>query len=274
MALDFALKSLAMALAALMAVAGAASADVLETVKARGELIVGVKADTPPYGFRDASGQIIGLELDLAKDLADRLGVRLKLWPVSPDSRLQFLEQGQIDLLIATLAVTDLRRKQVGLVEPFYYANGVAVLARRDAAINAIADLAGKPFCALRDAFFRQDILTRAAGSVFVPVRNLGEGERAMADGRCVALLDEDVRLIQMRNSAAERWKDFQVAPLDLPVLPWAIAVQLPEKDAPFGRLVSEAITGWHKSGKLLELEKKWLGENTKWLTEAHERAK
>ena len=274
MALNSGLKSLAIALAVLAALTGAAAAGVLEAVKARGELIVGVKADTPPYGFRDASGQLIGLELDLAKDLADRIGVKLKLWPVSPDSRLQFLEQGQIDVLIATLAVTDLRRKQVGMVEPFYYANGVAALARRDAGINAIADLAGKPFCALRDAFFRQDILARAAGSVFVPVHNLGEGERALADGRCVALLDEDVRLIQMRNSAAGRWTDFQVALLDLPLLPWAIAVQLPEKDGPFGKLVSEAVTGWHKSGRLLELEKKWLGENTKWLMEAHERAK
>ncbi|WP_125461696.1 MULTISPECIES: transporter substrate-binding domain-containing protein [Rhodomicrobium] len=273
MAFDFALRILAMALAVAGSV-GTATAGVLEDVKARGELIVGVKADTPPYGYRLPAGEIVGMELDLAKDLADRLGVKLKLWPVSPDSRLQFLEQGQIDLLIATLAVTDERRKRVALVEPFYYASGIAVIAKREAGVNGIGDLAGKPFCALRDAYFRDDILARAGGSVFVPVRNLDEGRAALAEGKCVGLADEDVRLIHTRNSAAEAWKDYRIAPLDLPLLPWAIAVRTGEKDTPFGKLVSATVTDWHKSGKLLELEKKWLGENTKWLSEAHERAK
>lgn len=268
-----ALSPFAAVLALLAVFGGPAAAGAIEDIKARGELIVGVKADYPPFAYRDPSGQIVGMELDLAQDLADRLGVRLKLWPVSASSRLQFLDQGSVDLVIATMAVTDERQRQAGIVEPPYYASRIALIARRDAGIRSAADLAGKSFCALRDAHVRDDILARAAGSILVPVRTIAEGAAALGEGKCAAFIEEDVRLIALKTSA-ESWHDFEVSPLDMPPLPWAIAVRTAEKDAPFGKLVADAVSDWHRSGRLLALEKTWLGENTPWLSEAHERAK
>lgn len=94
------------ALAAFSAVAlpgRATAADGVDAIKKRGTLIVGVKADYKPFGFRDPSGTIIGLEPDLAADLAKRLGVKLELVPVVSANRIEFLQQGKVDLLIATL---------------------------------------------------------------------------------------------------------------------------------------------------------------------------
>ncbi len=268
MTIRSALRRSAIAFALLAPFAGVAMAGVLDDVKSRGELIVGVKADYPPFGYRDASGQIVGMELDLAKDLADRLGVKLRLWPVSASSRIQFLEQGSIDLVIATMAVTDERKRRVGFIEPNYYASGVALLARRDAGIKSAGDLAGKSICMIRDSYFADGIAARAAGSVLVPLRSLWEGETALLAGKCAAFVEENARLIYLKNGTADKWRDFEVVRLDFEPLPWAIAVQTQEKDAAFGKLISAAIADWHKSGKLLELEKKWLGENTKWLLE------
>ncbi|MCH8467684.1 MAG: transporter substrate-binding domain-containing protein, partial [Roseinatronobacter sp.] len=66
----------------------------------RGRLIVGVKDDYPPWGMRDDAGEIIGFEIDLAADIADRLGVSLELIAVSAANRLPRLEQGVVDLVI------------------------------------------------------------------------------------------------------------------------------------------------------------------------------
>ena len=55
-----------------------AQADVIDDIKKRGVLKVAVKADYKPYGFRDPSGKIIGIEPDLAKDVADKLGVKIE----------------------------------------------------------------------------------------------------------------------------------------------------------------------------------------------------
>jgi polar amino acid transport system substrate-binding protein len=253
---------------------GAGKAGVLEDIKSRGALMVGVKPDYPPFGFRDPSGQIIGLEVDLARDIADRIGVPLKLMSVAASSRMQFLRQGSIDLIIATMSVTDARVKEVGLVEPYYYASSVAVLARKGADIGSGADLKGKPLCVIKGAYYTEKLLALAGGIDPLEVKTAADGEGALREGRCIALADEDVRLLQKKHDEAEAWADYAVAPVDLAPLPWAIGVRSEDKDGPLGRLVSAAITDWHKSGKLLALENKWLGANTQWLLDKREALK
>ena len=96
--------------------ASAASADVLSDIKKKGTLVVGSKADYRPFGYLDPSGKIIGFEADLAADVAKRLGVKLELSPVVAANRIQFLQQGKIDLMIATMSDTPERRKIVDIV--------------------------------------------------------------------------------------------------------------------------------------------------------------
>jgi polar amino acid transport system substrate-binding protein len=68
--------------AGLIAAHGPLQAQTLDKIKQRGVLVVGTKADYKPFGFRDPSGTIVGFEPDVAKDVADRLGVKLQLEPV------------------------------------------------------------------------------------------------------------------------------------------------------------------------------------------------
>ncbi len=95
-----------------------ARADVLQTIKQKGVLTVGTKADYRPFGFLDPAGKIVGFEADLAADVAKRLGVKLELVPVVASNRIQFLQQGKIDMMIATMSDTPERRKIVDIVEP------------------------------------------------------------------------------------------------------------------------------------------------------------
>ena len=71
----------------------------------RGKLVAGVKADYKPWGYRDSSGEIVGMEIDMAKDVAAKMGVDLELVAVQSSNRMQFLEQGKIDLMIATCQI-------------------------------------------------------------------------------------------------------------------------------------------------------------------------
>jgi len=113
--------------------AGAATAGTIEDIKAKGTLIVGTKADYPPYGMLDSTGKIVGMEADMAADVAKRLGVKLELVPVVASNRMQFLQTGKTDLMIATMSINDERKKAVGIIEPAYYAGGVAVLVNKAA---------------------------------------------------------------------------------------------------------------------------------------------
>jgi polar amino acid transport system substrate-binding protein len=113
--------------ALVMAGAALAQSDTLASVKQKGKIVVGVKADYKPFGYTDPSGKIVGLEVDLAQDVAKRLGVQLELVPVVAANRMEFLKQGRIDLMIATMAYKPDRAEVVGIPEPFYYAGAASV---------------------------------------------------------------------------------------------------------------------------------------------------
>ena len=84
----------------------AEAADHLDLIRQRGEVIIGVKGDYVPFGMVDPTGALVGIEPDLAADLAKRLGVGLQLVAVTAANRLQKLEQGSVDIIIATLSDT------------------------------------------------------------------------------------------------------------------------------------------------------------------------
>jgi polar amino acid transport system substrate-binding protein len=270
-----ALKILVMAVAMLGWLTGLARADTLEDIKKKGTLVVGVKADYPPYGFRDPSGEIVGMEIDMAKDVAQRLGVKVQLEPVVASNRMQFLQQGKIDLMIATMSVNDERKKAVGIVEPYYYAGGVALLAAKSAKIKSGADLKGKPVCAIQGSYYNNDIQSKMTQTDLIAFKGVPENEQALLNGQCVGFAYDDVLLIYKKKADADKWKDFEVVKLtEITPLPWGLAVKSEDKDSAWGKFMSEVSTDWHKKGTLVEWEKKWLGENTQWLLDTNAKMK
>ena len=113
-------------------------------IKQRGTLIVGVKADYPPFGFRSPSGEIEGIEPTLAADVAKSLGVKLELVPVAASNRVEYLEQGKVDLIIATMNGTMMRRMAVDIVKPHYYAAGYNIMVPKAMNLKSWAELKGK----------------------------------------------------------------------------------------------------------------------------------
>ena len=259
----------------LAVLAGDAQAGQLDDIKKKGVLVVGVKADYPPWGMRDASGKLIGLEPDLAADIAKRLGVQLELVPVVSSNRMQFLQQGKIDLMIATMSDTPERRKVVGIVDPVYYASGVGLLANKQAKIKSATDFKDKPVCALQGAFYNNELQSKYTGRDLVAFKGIPEAEQALIDGRCVGFLYDDVVLFWQKAQEAAKWENFEYIQMnEWPIVPWGVAVKIEELKEPWGQLVSAAVGDWLKSGSLLALEKKWVGSNTKWLLDASAKAK
>ena len=230
------LKHGVLGLSVMLATATAVLAGQLEDIKAKGTLVVGVKADYPPWGMRDASGAIIGLEPDLAADVAKRLGVKLELVAVVGSNRMQFLQQGKIDLMIATMSDTPERRKVVGIIDPLYYAAGVGLLANKQAGIKSIADLKGKPVCAIQGAFYNNDLQAKYTGQDLVAFKGVPEAEQALLDGRCVGLVYDDVVLLWQKSQDAAKWTNFDFIQLpEWAAVPWGLSVKLEEVEQPGG---------------------------------------
>jgi polar amino acid transport system substrate-binding protein len=235
--------------------AGSLAAQTLDKIRERGVLVVGTKADYKPFGFRDPTGAIIGFEPDLAKDVADRLGVKLQIEPVVSANRMQFLQQGKIDLMLATMNVTDERRKTVGIIEPSYYASGVNVLANRKAGLKRWEQLKDQKVCGIQGAFYNKYVAEKY-GADTVAFRGQQEAETALAQGNCIAWLYDDTAFAE--RLADPKWAGFEMPLETILTEPWGAAVRLEERDGPWGQFMAKTIADWHRSGKLIALEKKW----------------
>ena len=113
----------------------------IQKIQARGVLRVGVKKSVPGFSEKK-DGKYQGLEADLAKKLADDLGVDVQYTSVTPTSRETLLKNGKIDCVIATYTITQERKKEFDFSTP-YYISHVSVLVDDDS-IQTLSDLNGR----------------------------------------------------------------------------------------------------------------------------------
>ncbi|SDA22488.1 amino acid ABC transporter substrate-binding protein, PAAT family [Methylobacterium sp. UNC378MF] len=261
------------ALAALSAVAlpgRAAAADGVDAIKKRGTLIVGVKADYKPFGFRDPSGAIIGLEPDLAADLAKRLGVKLELVPVVSANRIEFLQQGKVDLLIATLSDKPERRRVVQAIDPNYYSDFVNVLLPKNSGITDWAQLKGKPLCATSGAWYNKDV-ARTYGAEIVAFDGSEKPLFALKQGNCIGYVYDQSML--QGKLLDDDWKANYALPLKgILDAPWMMAVA--QGNTTLQAAVEDATKDWMKTGFIVNEEKKWGIEPTAYSKAMHEKYK
>lgn len=108
-----------------------AHADKLDDIKKAGVLRVGVFDANPPFGYADAkTGQPVGLDVDYAQEIANKLGVKLELRATNPANRVQLLTSGKVDIVAANFTITDERKKQIEFSTP-YFASGLQFIAKK-----------------------------------------------------------------------------------------------------------------------------------------------
>ncbi|MBR5964758.1 MAG: amino acid ABC transporter substrate-binding protein [Treponema sp.] len=115
----------------------------LAELKSRGVFVLGLDDSFPPMGFRDESNQIVGFDIDLAKEVAKRLGVKFKAQPINWDSKEQELNTGKIDCIWNGLTITEDRQKALSFTKP-YLDNKQVVVVRADSGFKSLSDLYGK----------------------------------------------------------------------------------------------------------------------------------
>jgi polar amino acid transport system substrate-binding protein len=261
----------AIALSAAAATAAQCTNDVWNKVMERGKIVVGVKADYKPWGFRDSDGSLVGMEIDMAREVADTLGVEIEIVAVQSSNRMQFLEQGKINLMIATMSDRADRREIVGIVGPNYYTSGTNLLAPDALKFTEWEQIRGKPVCGKQGAFYNQ-IVEKRYGAVVVAFTGNAEAKQALRDKKCIGFVYDDSSI--MADLASGNWEGFGMPMPTEDDNPWALAVPKAEQNCVFGRFMSGMQYNWLKDGTLVELEAKWGIQPTSFLATQKERFK
>ena len=116
----------------------------LQKVKDAGKLILGLDDTFAPMGFRDSSGEVVGFDIDLAKEVASRMGVELEIKPIDWSSSILSLNKGDIDVLWNGLTINESRKEQINFSKPYLNNRLVIVKPNNRSDINSKEDLAGK----------------------------------------------------------------------------------------------------------------------------------
>ncbi|CAM5193513.1 Polar amino acid transport system substrate-binding protein OS=Castellaniella defragrans OX=75697 GN=HNR28_001213 PE=4 SV=1 [Castellaniella denitrificans] len=132
-----------------LACAAGAQANQLEDIQKKGEITIGVDISAPPYGMVDANAQKTGFDVDSAHLLAEALGVKLAIVPVTGPTRVQFLRTKKVDVIMASFSITDERKKVIDFSEP-YGVVPVVVGGPESVKVAGPQDLSGKAIAVTR----------------------------------------------------------------------------------------------------------------------------
>ena len=122
---------------------GTAQDNSLQNVLDKGTLVLGLDDSFPPMGFRDENNNIVGFDIDVATEVANRMGVELKLQPIEWSTKEMELNTGSVDCLWNGLSIDDERKQAMDLSEP-YMTNRMVLVVLNDSEYTAQASLAGK----------------------------------------------------------------------------------------------------------------------------------
>jgi len=114
----------------------------LKNILDKGELVLGLDDSFPPMGFRDDNGEIAGFDIDLAREVAARMGVELRLQSIDWDAKVLDLNSRDIDVIWNGLTINDDRREMITFSKP-YIANRQIIIVKAESGIDRKADLAG-----------------------------------------------------------------------------------------------------------------------------------
>ena len=232
-----------------------ANADALQDIESHGTVKIGMLVDFPPYGLMNEQNKPDGYDADVAKLLAENLGVKLQLVPVTGPNRIPYLLSGQVDLLVASLGITPERAKSVQFSEP-YAAITIAVYGKDDVKAAKPEDLAGKTIAVARAS--TQDTAVSKAAPASATIRRFDSDAAALQ-----ALISGQVPLIGCSNVCYVTIQ--KLAPgkytkkFELSSQVQGIAVKPGE--AKLLARINQFIDKVKANGELDKINQKWLGE-------------
>jgi len=247
--------------AALFAIS-AAHADQLDDIKKKGELVVGVLGTDEPNSYIDPkSREIIGYEVDLARAIAQKLGVKLQIKQLAVAARVPELQQGHVDLLAASLTHNKEREAVIDF-SLTTFVTGQKVLVKSNSGIKNVADLAGKKVVTIKGGTQEPNI-RKAVPNVDVVTFETGpQAFQALQQGKGVAFVNDEVSLLDQHAKLGAAQAQFTILPQNLSVEPLALGIK--KGEVKFKALVDGVLRELEKSGEANKLFVKWYGPETK----------
>ena len=170
-------------------------------IQANGKLVCGTKFDVIGFGFKNpTNNEVQGLDADLCRAVADRLGVTPEFVEAISANRLPFLTEDKVDIVASTMTVTEERKKEIDF-SLVYYVAGQSLLVKKASDIKSVDDLGGKKVCSGEGSTSEKNVRKKAPDAELLLFKTYTEAGQALADARCDAVSTDDTILFGLAQN-------------------------------------------------------------------------
>lgn len=239
-------------------------ADNQQPAASNGELpariVIGLDDNFPPMGFRDDKNELVGFDIDLAREAAKRLGIEVEFKPIDWNAKEAELSGKRVDALWNGLTITEQRKKNIAFTPP-YMENHQIVIVKAGSPVKVRQDLAGKVVGA-QDGSSAIDAIEKEAGlaASLKSLKKYGDNVTVLLDleaGRLdAAVLDEVVG----RYYVAKKPEDYVILEEDFGTEEYGVGLR--KEDTALRERLSAAIEAMKKDGSAEAIARKWFGKN------------
>ncbi len=250
----------------IMFVAGCGSPpDLLETIRHRGVIRVGVKTDSPPFGWRDGKFGFYGFDVDMAGAIADEIGIdRVEFVPVTSAERIEKVLTDEVDMVMASMTITRKRDQAVDFTIP-YFQDGQGLMVRADSSVRDYTDLAGAAAGCVRGTTSIANLRQVQPDAVIREYAGYRELRDALAAGEVEAITTDMMILMGLKLNAPDP-KAFRITGGRFSTEPYGIAVK--ENQSNLRDALNDAIQRLWEKGRWQRIFEDWFGENARYSTD------
>ncbi|WP_051940475.1 amino acid ABC transporter substrate-binding protein [Stenoxybacter acetivorans] len=234
--------------------ASAASAPVVAS-----EVVIGLDDNFPPMGFRDDNNEIVGFDIDMAREAAQRAGLTATFQPIDWSAKEAELKSGRVDMLWNGLTITEERKQNILFSNP-YMENHQIIVVRADSPIKVKADLAGK-VVAVQDGSSAVDAVNADdVSKSFKELKKFGDNVMALMDlgaKRADAVVVDEV---VGRYYVAKKPAEYTVLADNFGTEEYGVGFRL--EDAALQQKIQKSLDDMKADGASAKISDKWFGKN------------
>ncbi len=179
-------------------------------LKEAGTIKVGVKFDQPGFGLKDpTTGDVVGFDVEIAKLIVAAIDPDLKIDFVESVSknREPFLQDGTVDMVVATYTINDTRKQVIDFAGPYFVAKQDIMVKADDTSITSVDDLNGAEVCTVKGSTSEKNLVAKAPQAEVTLFDTYSQCAEAMTDGRVVAVTTDDTILAGLVDASDGAFK-------------------------------------------------------------------
>lgn len=230
--------------------------DTLGQIAKRDKLIVGVRDDTAPFGFRDKDGNLIGYDIDLAHIITKGIlkdEKKVEFVPVTASNRIMKLNSGEVDILVATMSITEQRQQILDFSMPYHIA-GQAILTNRASKATSLKDFEGKKLIIVFGSTSENNLRTNVPEVEVLGFKTYKDAFNALKAGKAQGIVADDTILY----SLARNNNSVKILPKRYSQEPYAVAFRKEKESTRLIREIDYIIDNLQNTGRLNKMREKW----------------